>query len=205
MSSGLIAMSLGLIDIQRSLLTGYRRAHLVALGEERRRGQRFEAVVKTAILGWWVGKESHIRPAHLVNISRGGALLLAAEVPREMERASFALSSDRENRWISGTAIGSALDASGEYLLHFKFDLTCPDAVFGLALGLAASGGPHGPDPGDSDESLSAVSTLTMSAEFEIDLDLACPCPETSEFACFDAADHERLAKISDSSAARIR
>ena len=128
-------MRRGLLEIQRSLLTGYRRAQEVALSEERRRSPRFQAATTDALLSWWRGEESHLGPARLVNISLKGALFLAKKAPREMEQASFALPIDRSLRWVPGTAVGVALEASGDYYIRLKFDRTCPDDLFALALG----------------------------------------------------------------------
>ena len=199
-------MSAVQIEIQRSLLHGFRRAQEIALGE-RRRGQRFEAMFTKAILGWWAGAESRIKPAQLVNISREGVLLLAAEVPREMERASFALAIDRESRWLPGTAVGSALDPSGRYLLRFRFDVPCPDEIFAIALGYSPAAGPSDTRSGQPTEPPSSSIHFAVDAEFDlsvrnldIEFDVAQEperaFPETAEFMCFDANSYRTGSKL---------
>jgi hypothetical protein len=130
-------MSTGLLDIQRALLPGYLRARQFALDEERRRGARFRAVATEALLGWWEKNESCLRSARLVNISRGGALVIVAQSPRELEPVSFSLLADRTGRWLESRVVGVAAEPPGQFFVHLTFEEPCPDDIFVLALGLA--------------------------------------------------------------------
>jgi hypothetical protein len=181
-------MSATLLEIQRSVLLGYRRAQAVAL-RERRREQRFEPAFTQAVLGWWDGDHSRIRPAEVVNISRSGALLLADEAPGELERANLAFATDRQSRWLAGTVVGSALDASGRYLVRFKFEAECPDEIFDVLIGdadLAPQPPQHAADEAHKPEARDDARQLSL--DFELIEPIEDGSAESTEFACYNVS-----------------
>ncbi len=110
---------------------------------ERRKSPRSSAVANRAVLEWTEGSESRESPARLVDISGGGARLVAEGLPPLGQSVWFRLEQPAASGWV-GARVVRHDDSHGAGL---EFANTCPFDVYHAAtLGISLDGVFERPD-----------------------------------------------------------
>jgi hypothetical protein len=99
---------------------------------ERRRWPRQPAVEEDAYMFWFDGEKIWQGAARLVNISRGGALLIAALAPPGNVVVRVRL--DRTIEGVDAAVLLATPLESGHYELRLEFRETCPETFFQAAV-----------------------------------------------------------------------
>lgn len=112
----------------------------------RRRWSRQPAVEMDAYLCWDDGRRIALGSARLVNISRGGALLIAPRSFPEGGTVRFGL-----NRAVGGldaTVVQATRTGPEGYAVRLEFRDTCPESFFQAAVRSIGAGDPDDPADG---------------------------------------------------------
>ena len=97
---------------------------------ERRTHPRLPAAANTAHLEWWQGGAYRSSVARLVDISEGGAMLIAEQRPHVSQGLWLRLRGPVETPWIGGQVVRVA----GENTVAVAFDRPCPRDFFESAV-----------------------------------------------------------------------
>ena len=103
---------------------------------DRRSHERMPAAANTANLEWWQGGSYRSSAARLVDISEGGAMLVAEQIPSLSQDLWLRLEGPVETHWIGGQVVRVA----GTHDMAIAFDRPCPrdffeSAVLGISFG----------------------------------------------------------------------
>jgi hypothetical protein len=100
---------------------------------ERRRFPRYLAARVSTRLSWWDDEGPRISPALLLDISRGGALVVAEATPPERHPAWVRLAGGAPGCWIEATVVQVEATPQGALMVRLAFREPCPDQLFQAA------------------------------------------------------------------------
>lgn len=116
------------------------RAWIRSAPAERRQAARHNAGGGKLWLGWWDGNRLFTAvSADVVNISRGGALVRAAEPPREMQNVWVCLDVTEPGDCVPGSVLSIEPVRAGAWLVRFEFSTPCPHAFLAATLAAPAT------------------------------------------------------------------
>jgi hypothetical protein len=108
------------------------------VARERRQSPRYPALACCAWLGWWTAPSAFATvPAHLADISQGGAKLLAAKPPPPQQIVWFCLGVPDPVECVQAkvVAVTPAADrAAGDFIVRIAFGLPCPQNLYQTAI-----------------------------------------------------------------------
>ena len=110
----------------------------VAIAGDRRKDERYSAADDRAWVGWWEGRIYRKSPAALVDISEGGARLVAEFGPPSRATAWVCVDGPHRTEWVEGVAVEVARLVDGTAAVHLAFRDACPAAFFMIALRVRA-------------------------------------------------------------------
>lgn len=114
------------------------RALFARSAEERRVMPRHKATAYQICLGWRRGNEAHFSsPARLVNISRGGALILVADPPPEGHAAWICLGEPEPSACLEAVVL-EVRSAKRTCTVRLEFREPCPHDFFESAVCMIA-------------------------------------------------------------------
>jgi hypothetical protein len=99
-------------------------------GADRRASLRYPAVVRHAWLGWREGREFQRAAAFLLDISLGGCLLAATEVPPAHRTILICLDGPLLPVWFEAKALEVRASESGIHAVRLIFPGSCPYELF---------------------------------------------------------------------------
>jgi hypothetical protein len=99
----------------------------------RRREPRYEPRSNLLWMQWWEGGEYLGRPARLVNVSRGGAMIVAAALLRERQAVRIYLEESDPPAGVDATVLGVVEGRAGLHQIRLAFQSACPDAFLDAA------------------------------------------------------------------------
>jgi hypothetical protein len=105
----------------------------VALSD-RRQSERFSASEDQAWVGWWEGRLFRKSPATLINISQGGAMIVAGVAPPRRATAWVCLEGPNRSEWVEGMAIEVTKLDDGTASVRLAFRELCPYSFFEVAI-----------------------------------------------------------------------
>jgi hypothetical protein len=121
----------GLLDLLRCWLR--------ARPEDRRLMPRHEAAGHPVWLGWWRGKEAYFsNPARLLNLSRGGALLLVKDPPPEGQAVWLCVGEPEPTDCVEARVLEVRSARRRECQVRLEFREPCPHAFFESAICMIA-------------------------------------------------------------------
>ena len=112
----------------------------------RRDEPRYEAVSNLLWMQWWDGEHHLGRPARLVNVSRGGAMIVSPVLLAERQALRIFLEEDEDPIGVLSTVLGVLEGRTGTHLFRLGFLTPCPveffeAAALGFETWLARTGG----------------------------------------------------------------
>lgn len=115
------------------------RCWLRARPEDRRTMPRHEASGHPVWLGWWRGTEAYFsNPARLLNLSRGGALLLVKDPPPEGQTVWLCVGEPEPTECVEARVLEVRSGRRQECQLRLEFREPCPHAFFESAVCMIA-------------------------------------------------------------------
>jgi hypothetical protein len=96
----------------------------------RRQTERYAVAQDQAWIGWWEGRLYRKSPAVLIDISSGGAKLIAKYPPPRRSTIWICVAGQHQTEWVEGTSLDvlHAQDGSAEVRVSFRD--VCPYAFF---------------------------------------------------------------------------
>lgn len=101
---------------------------------DQRQACRYEASELEAMIGWWEGEEFRSCPAHLVNVSQSGALVIAAVSPPQGSTVGLCLEGPTPTDWVEARLIDVNEGDRAGLTLRLAFAETCPYGFFKAAI-----------------------------------------------------------------------
>jgi hypothetical protein len=99
----------------------------------RRRDPRYETSANLLWIQWWEGEDYLGRSARLVNVSRGGAMIIASALIREGRSVRIFLEEQDDPVGVAATVLGVVEGPEGMHLLRLVFHSPCPDGFMEAA------------------------------------------------------------------------
>jgi hypothetical protein len=113
------------------------RAHDQTVPDDRRRNPRYRPAQTHAWVGWWKGSRFAIALAELVNLSKGGALVLLPDRPPSAQPIWLCLRSPGPSDYVQARVLDAAIQPAGDYRARLEFHEPAPLGFF-FAAGLRA-------------------------------------------------------------------
>lgn len=109
--------------------------HLLGQFAERRREPRYPALEHHVWVGWWLDPgRFHSVPAHLDNISQGGARVLLADPPEKDRIVWLCLGEPDPLECVRAKVLDVAPGRSGEAVIRLAFGTPCPANFYRIAV-----------------------------------------------------------------------
>jgi hypothetical protein len=105
----------------------------VALSD-RRQSERYSASEDQAWVGWWEGRLFRKSPATLMDISQGGAKLIADAAPPRRATTWVCLEGPHRSEWVEGMAVEVTKFDNGTACIRLAFREICPYSFFEVAI-----------------------------------------------------------------------
>ena len=103
-------------------------------GQARRRGEpRYRASESQVWIQWWADGEFNGLSARLVNVSRHGAMIVAAVLLREHQAMRIFLEEPAPQIGVDSVVLGVDPGKHGLHLIRLTFRSECPDGFFTIA------------------------------------------------------------------------
>jgi hypothetical protein len=109
-------------------------ARAVSSATENRRHPRYAPAEDEAWLGWWEGRLYRKSPASLVDISVGGAKVVAELAPPRRSTAWICLDGPRRTDWVEAEILEIIRLADGTAEVRMAFREVCPYTFFEVAV-----------------------------------------------------------------------
>ncbi len=106
----------------------------VAPDVNRRQHERYAAAEDQAWLGWWEGRIYRRSPSTLINISHGGAKLIAELPPPRRSSVWVCLDGPRRTEWIEAEVIQVIRRPDQSAEVRIAFRELCPYTFFEVAV-----------------------------------------------------------------------
>ncbi len=102
--------------------------------DDRRASRRHVAVRPEVWVGWWAGEHFGVIEGKLLNISRGGALIVLGEWPPKRAPVYVYKDVGESIACIRGEVIGVIPSPRGAYAARFRFAAPCPTPICAASL-----------------------------------------------------------------------
>lgn len=116
------------LELIRQAIGGQPRA------QERRESIRHPAVDASVWAGWWEGDEFGVTEGKLIDLSRGGALVVLGERPPGRDPVWFYKESGEALATVRGYVVRTTVAPEGAFAVRFRFVTQCPTFFFQAAL-----------------------------------------------------------------------
>ena len=123
-----------MIHEPRTPVDGARVPTSTNLVDNRRQSERFPVAQDQAWIGWWEGQLYRKSPAVLVDISSGGAKLIASYPPPLRSTIWICVVGRHETEWVEATSIAVVRSNDGSAEVRVSFQGACPHAFFEVAV-----------------------------------------------------------------------
>ena len=100
----------------------------------RRIWERYAVAEDQAWLGWWEGRVYRKSPAIMLDISEGGARLVAETAPPRRATVWVCIAGRHKTEWIEASVLGVSRDDDGSSVIRMAFREACPYAFFEVAV-----------------------------------------------------------------------
>jgi hypothetical protein len=101
---------------------------------DRRQTERFAATEDQAWIGWWEGRLFRKSPATLIDISQGGAKLVADVAPPRRATVWVCLDGPHRSEWIEGITVEVTKFDNSSASIRLAFREVCPYSFFEVAI-----------------------------------------------------------------------
>jgi hypothetical protein len=122
-ADGLVRRGVGLV---RSLVVA--RAGVCRV--ERRRDARYRPGVTRAWAGWWTGQAFRLGRAEIINLSKGGGLVLLTCRPPLSQPIWVCLSPPSPAEYVQARVLDAAVVSTGDYRARLEFHEPAPPSFF---------------------------------------------------------------------------
>ncbi len=100
----------------------------------RRKWERYAVAEDQAWLGWWEGRVYRKSPAVMLDISEGGARVVAQTAPPRRATVWVCIAGAHKTEWIEASVLGVTKGSDGSSELRMAFREVCPYAFFEVAV-----------------------------------------------------------------------
>ncbi len=109
------------------------RPPLMSAATGRRKEPRYEGASSLLWMQWWEGDEYLGRAARLINVSRGGAMIVAAVLLQPRQEVRVFLEEVEDSVGVNGIVLGSVEGKQGLHQMRLMFKSPCPESFIEAA------------------------------------------------------------------------